>query len=112
MKIQKLKDLKCSACSSKTPKLSNIEIDKNILNLNNWSINQDKDMIFKKFIFKNFKKSLNFVNIVAEIAENESHHPDISMGYSYCLIIIHTHAIKGLSLNDFILASKLDLIKI
>ena len=67
-------------------------------------------MIFKKFTFKNFKNSLEFVNKISEIAENEKHHPDISLGWGYCLIIIHTHAINGLSINDFILASKIDLI--
>ena len=65
-------------------------------------------MIFKKFKFKNFKNTIEFVNKVGTIAENEKHHPDISFGWGYCLIMIHTHAIKGLSLNDFILAAKID----
>ena len=69
-------------------------------------------MIYKKFKFKNFKKSLEFSNLVGKIAEEEGHHPDISLGWGYCLIMIHTHAINGLSINDFILASKIDLINI
>ena len=69
------------------------------------------EMIYKKFIFKSFKKALNFTNLVGKIAENEKHHPDISLGWGYCLIMIHTHAIKGLSNNDVILASKIDLIE-
>ena len=69
-------------------------------------------MIFKKFTFKSFIKALNFTNLVGKIAEEEGHHPDISLGWGYCLVMIHTHAIKGLSINDFILASKIDLIKI
>ena len=69
-------------------------------------------MIFKKFTFKTFKKALNFTNSVGKIAEEEGHHPDISMGWGYCLVMIHTHAINGLSINDFILASKIDLIEI
>ena len=46
-----------------------------------------------------------------EIAEAEGHHPDISIGWGYCLIMVHTHAINGLSINDFILAAKIDNIK-
>ena len=45
---------------------------------------------------------------VGKVAENEKHHPDISLGYGYCLIMIHTHAISSLSINDFILAAKID----
>ena len=67
-------------------------------------------MLFKKFIFKTFKAALNFTNSVGDLAEKEGHHPDISLGWGYCLIMIHTHAIKGLSINDFVLASKIDLI--
>ncbi len=62
----------------------------------------------KNFIFKNFISSQNFVNNVGEIAEEEGHHPDISFGWGYAKIIITTHAIEGLSENDFILAAKID----
>ena len=112
MKINKLENLKCSACNNLTPKLNNVEIIDNLKLINGWSTNNEKEMIFKKIKFKNFKKAINFVNIVGEIAELESHHPDISLGYGYCIIFIHTHAIKGLSINDFILANKIDKIKL
>ena len=65
-------------------------------------------MIFKKFHFKNFKEAIKFTNIIGEMAESEGHHPDISLGWGYSIIMIHTHAIKGLSVNDFVLASKID----
>ena len=107
---ESLTSLKCTPCSGKTPKLNYKEIDKNLNKLNNWEINNDKEMIFKKFIFKSFKKALNFTNTVGQIAEEEGHHPDISLGWGYCLVMIHTHAIKGLSINDFVLAAKIDLI--
>ena len=107
---ESLTSLKCPPCSGKTPKLNYKEIDKNLNKLNNWEINNDKEMIFKKFIFKSFKKALNFTNTVGQIAEEEGHHPDISLGWGYCLVMIHTHAIKGLSINDFVLAAKIDLI--
>jgi len=107
-----LSQLKCEACSGNTPKLNKNEIIENLRKINNWSVNDQQEMIFKKFTFKSFKKALNFTNLVGKIAEEEGHHPDISLGWGYCLVMIHTHAIKGLSINDFILASKIDLIKI
>ena len=110
MNTNSLYKLKCSACSGNTPKLNNDEINFNLTKLNKWEINEERKMIFKKFKFKNFKKSLEFVNIVGKIAEEESHHPDFSFSYSYCIIMIHTHVIKRLSINDFILASKIDLL--
>ena len=105
----KLQNLKCTACSGSTPKLHNLEIEEHLKLLKNWEINKDKNMIFKKFLFKNFKNSLKFANNVGEISEKEMHHPDISIGYNYCLVMIHTHFINALSINDFILASKIDL---
>ena len=110
MTNDKLHDLKCTACSEKTPKLNNKDIDLNLKKILDWHLNEEREMIFKKYNFNNFTKALAFVNSVGKIAETESHHPDISLGWGYCLILIHTHAIKGLSLNDFILASKVDLI--
>ena len=62
----------------------------------------------KKFIFKNFLESQKFINLVSQISEEEGHHPDIKFGWGYAEIEITTHAIKGLSENDFILASKID----
>ena len=62
----------------------------------------------KKFIFKNFLESQNFVNEVGRISEEEGHHPDILFGWGYAKINITTHAIEGLSENDFILAAKID----
>ena len=103
-----LSQLKCKPCSGNTPKLSLDEIQNKLSEINKWELNNNKDMIFKKFKFKNFKEALHFINLVGETAEEERHHPDISLGWGYCLIMIHTHAIKGLSVNDFILAAKID----
>ena len=108
MNSNKLFNLKCSSCNKNTPKLKDKEISFHLEKLNLWSVNDEHEMIYKKFIFSNFTKSLTFTNSVGSLAERESHHPDISLGWGYCIIMIHTHAIKGLSLNDFILASKID----
>ena len=99
---------KCEPCSGKTSKLSMSEIQNKLSEINDWELNDNKEMLFKKFKFKSFKKALHFTNLVGELAEGEGHHPDISLGWGYCLIMIHTHAIKGLSINDFILAAKID----
>ena len=66
---------------------------------------------YKFWEFFLFKKSQNFVNLVGKIAEDEGHHPDITFGWGYVKINITTHAIEGLSENDFILAAKIDTIK-
>ncbi len=100
----------CEPCTGNTPKLNFDEITNYLSKLNDWSVNDSQEMIFKKFKFTNFKKALNFANKVGELADKEGHHPDISIGWGYCLVMIHTHAIKGLSVNDFILASKIDLL--
>ena len=106
--MNSLSDQKCTACSGDTPKLSPGEINKSLLELNNWTLNEEGKMISKKIPFKNFKAALKFTNLVGDLAEEEKHHPNISVGWGYCLIMIHTHAINGLSINDFILASKID----
>lgn len=103
-----LSELKCKPCSGNTPKLQNKDIDNYLKNLNLWQLNENNEMIFKKYNFSNFKKAMNFALKVGDISEVEGHHPDISLGWGYCLIMIHTHAIKGLSVNDFILASKIE----
>ena len=106
----KLQNLKCKPCSVNTPKLNFNQINDNLKKLVNWNINEEGKMIFKKYKFKSFNDFLKFVNTIGQIADEQSHHPDISLGFGYCLVMIHTHAIKGLSINDFILASKIDLL--
>lgn len=64
--------------------------------------------IHKKFKFKNFKEALSFVNKVGEMSESEGHHPDINFGWGKAEIILWTHAVGGLSENDFILAAKIN----
>ena len=112
METIKLHNLKCSSCSCNTPKLVKSEINDNLKKIKNWQINEENKMIFKKLKFKTFNQALKFTNLIGEIADKENHHPDISLGFGYCLILIHTHAIDGLSINDFILASKIDQISL
>ena len=103
-----LKNQKCQACSGNTPKLDEKQISQHISKLDNWSVNDEQKMIYKKFNFKTFKEALDFTNRVGELADLEGHHPDISLGWGYSLVMLHTHAIQGLSINDFIIAAKID----
>ena len=105
-----LKNQKCQACSGNTPILNEIQISENLAKLNNWSVNDEQKMIFKKFSFKTFNQALKFTNKIGQLADKEGHHPDVSLGWGYSLIMLHTHAIKGLSINDFIMAAKIDII--
>ena len=70
--------------------------------------NEINSTITKTFEFNSYLDGIDFVNEVANLAEQENHHPDISFGWGYCSIKIFTHAIKGLAESDFILAAKID----
>ena len=75
----------------------------------NWSLDAMAKHISKKFKFKDFKAALAFINNVGELAESEGHHPDIHLtDYNQVSIVLSTHAINGLSLNDFIVAAKIN----
>ena len=106
-----LTNKKCEPCEGGVLPFDISEIHKYQKKVDGWDITEDKNKIFflnKKFKFENFIKSQNFVNEVGKISEEEGHHPDISFGWGYAEIKITTHAIKGLSENDFILAAKID----
>ena len=79
--------------------------------MDGWDVKPNEKKIYfleKNFKFKNFLDSQNFINKVSKISEKENHHPDLSFGWGYAKIVITTHAIEGLSENDFILAAKID----
>ena len=102
---------KCVPCEGGVTPLDVSEIHKYQKSVDGWNILKNKKNIYfleKKFLFKDFLESQNFVNKVGEISEDEGHHPDISFGWGYANINITTHAIEGLSENDFILAAKID----
>ena len=106
-----LLDKKCVPCEGGVPPLDLKEIHKYQTKVDGWDVKPNEKKIFhleKNYKFKNFLDSQKFVNKVGEISENEGHHPDITYGWGYAKIIITTHAIEGLSENDFILASKID----
>ena len=101
---------RCVPCEGGIVPFDISEIHKYQKKVDGWSLNENKKIFFleKDFKFKNFVESQNFVNDVGKISEEEGHHPDIIFGWGYAKIKITTHAIKGLSENDFILAAKID----
>jgi 4a-hydroxytetrahydrobiopterin dehydratase len=102
---------KCVPCEGGIKPFDISEIHKYQKKVDGWDVlkNQKNTFsLYKKFNSKNFLESQNFINKVGEISEIEGHHPDISFGWGYAEIKITTHAIEGLSENDFILAAKID----
>lgn len=73
-----------------------------------WTVSEDYKHIKKSFSFKNFYETMAFVNALAWVANLENHHPDLEVGYNYCNVKFMTHALNGLSHNDFICAAKTD----
>ena len=102
---------KCVPCEGGILPFDISQIHKYQKKVDGWSVNKiEKEIYFleKKFNFKNCISSQEFINKVGETSEEEGHHPDISFGWGYAKIMITTHAIEGLSENDFILAAKID----
>ena len=102
---------KCAPCEGGVIPFDISEIHKYQKKVDGWDIVKNNKGIYfleKNFLFDNFKNSQNFVNEVGKISEEEGHHPDINFGWWYAKINIATHAIEGLSENDFILAAKID----
>ena len=104
---------KCVPCEGGTLPFDISEIHKYQKKVDGWDVKKNENTNYyleKKFIFENFINSQEFINKVGKISEEEGHHPDIFFGWGYAKISIITHAIEGLSENDFILAAKIDLI--
>ena len=102
---------KCVPCEGGALPFDISEIHNYQKKVDGWDIIQNEKKVYlleKKFEFKNFLESQKFVNEVGKVSEDEGHHPDIIFGWGYAKINITTHAIEGLSENDFILAAKID----
>lgn len=99
---------KCVPCDGGTPPLSE-EAAKNYLKETPaWTLSPDANNISREFNFKDFLMAMDFVNKVATLAESEGHHPDIYIFYNKVKLELWTHAVGGLSENDFILAAKIN----
>jgi 4a-hydroxytetrahydrobiopterin dehydratase len=103
-----LSEQKCEACEGGVAPLELAVAQKYSAQLSGWVLEKDARVILKKYTFKSYYPTMSFINAVAYIAQQEGHHPDIEFGYNYCNIRYTTHAINGLSINDFICAAKID----
>lgn|SRR3990167_2253093 len=106
--MAELHTIRCVGCEGDVPPLSYDEVKKLLSQIQDWQVSQDRKCLSKRFSFKGFYKTMAFVNAVAWIANQENHHPDMEVGYNYCLIKYTTHAVDGLTKNDFICAAKVD----
>lgn len=101
-----LKESKCEPCEGGVPSLSDTEVSKYLQEVTGWK--KANNSIEKSFSFDSYVDGLDFVYSIGKIADREGHHPDIYLGYKKVTVSLKTHAINGLSKNDFILAAKID----
>lgn len=99
---------RCQPCEGGIPALSREVAERLLGQIEGWSLNDAATEIRKEFKFKNYYQVMAFVNAVAWMAHREDHHPDLEVGWNRCLVRYTTHAIQGLSENDFICAAKVD----
>ncbi|QDU61790.1 Putative pterin-4-alpha-carbinolamine dehydratase [Planctomycetes bacterium Pan216] len=100
---------KCVPCEGGVPRLTLEESKQQLEKLEGWTLTEDGLRIRKQWQVKNFMAGMEFFNKIAQLAEDEGHHPDLHLSsYRNVAIEIWTHAIGGLSENDFILAAKID----
>ena len=99
---------RCLPCEGGQPPLAPEQIQQYRAQLPEWSLNESKTAISRRFSFKGFQKTISFINAIAWIVNQENHHPTLEAGYDYCIVTFTTHAVKGLTPNDFICAAKID----
>jgi 4a-hydroxytetrahydrobiopterin dehydratase len=104
--VSDLTTRKCKPCEGGDEPLKPAEVESLLKQLTGWTV-QD-GAITKTYSFRNYHETMAFVNAAAWISHREDHHPDMTVGYNTCRVAYVTHAIKGLSTNDFICAAKLD----
>lgn len=106
--MTELSQKKCVACEGMTAPFNREEAQVLMKQIKEWHLSGDARWVSKEFSFKDFKEALAFTDKVGAIAEAEGHHPDLQLRWGKVVVELTTHAIKGLSENDFILAAKID----
>jgi 4a-hydroxytetrahydrobiopterin dehydratase len=102
-----LADRTCAPCGGDVPALEGTKLEELHRQVPDWDIVEGHHLR-RKFRFANFMEALDFVKRVGEIAEVQGHHPDMCFGWGYAQVTVFTHAVDGLTENDFILAAKVD----
>jgi 4a-hydroxytetrahydrobiopterin dehydratase len=108
MSINLLSEKKCQVCEGGIPALTLQEISDYLAKLSHWVLSSNQQEISRRFEFKGFQKAVMFANAVAWLVAQEGHHPEIKFGVGFCEVMFTTHAINGLTDNDFICAAKVD----
>jgi 4a-hydroxytetrahydrobiopterin dehydratase len=107
--MKDLSEKKCAPCEGGVKPLAPAKVKLLAKQLHkDWRIAKDSKSLMRSLKFKDFYRTMSFVNAVAYIANTEDHHPDLEVGYDHCRVTYSTHSIGGLSVNDFICAAKLD----
>ena len=98
----------CEPCEGGVAPMEREQAEELLAELNGWELSGDGKMISRRFEFRGFFRTMSFINAMAWVVNKEGHHPDFSAGYNYCKVGFTTHAIDGLSENDFICAAKIN----
>ena len=100
---------RCKPCEGGTPPLTRSAAEAFLGQVSSdWKLSADAHSIRREFSFRDFYRTMSFVNALAHIANIEDHHPDLEVGYNRCRVTFTTHAVRGLSENDFVCAAKVD----
>lgn len=104
---------RCEPCEGGVDPLTREQFSIYLEQVPHWTVFDDDRKMERAFQFADFKEALAFVNKAGEIAEDEGHHPDLHIhGWNNVKVVLYTHAIGGLSINDFVVASRIDRIKL
>ena len=103
-----LSERQCKPCEGGVEPLDVAAAEALMPQVPGWALDAAGRSIQREFEFRNFHQTMEFVNALAWVAHRQDHHPDLEVGYKRCLVRYSTHAIGGLSLNDFILAARID----
>jgi 4a-hydroxytetrahydrobiopterin dehydratase len=104
-----LVERRCKPCEGKVAAYTAEQAKAELKQLSaDWRLIEDGKAIKREFALRDFYRTMSFVNALAHVANIEDHHPDLEVGYNYCRVRYSTHAIGGLSENDFICAAKID----
>lgn len=103
-----LRTRSCKPCEGGAPPLARADARKLLTQVPGWTLNEPVSEISRTFTFRNFHETMALVNAIAWIAHREDHHPDLEVGYNRCVVRYSTHAVKGLTENDFICAAKIN----
>ncbi|MGQ0678788.1 MAG: 4a-hydroxytetrahydrobiopterin dehydratase [Actinomycetota bacterium] len=104
--MEDLTSRKCRACGPDTPVLGNGELQRLMAGAGEWVL--DGSSLVRQLEFKNFRDAFGMATRVALLAEDEGHHPDFEIGWGTLKLTLTTHAARGLTDNDFIMAAKID----